>query len=66
MSTDPHLENIVPGQWYQFIINYKDQNGKTAYSAGGTNPGSPHAYGKTKYFATGYSVSHGDNQDLYR
>lgn len=29
-------------------------------------PGVPQFIGKTNYFASGMSISHGDNQDLFR
>ncbi len=65
MSNDPHLESVVPSQWYPFKVNLT-LNGYNHYIAGGSNPGSPHAYGKSNYYAVGFSVLPGDNQDLYK
>jgi acyl-homoserine lactone acylase PvdQ len=47
-------------------VNFADKDGKISLYAGGSNPGSPHLYGKTPYLAAGFSISHGDNQDLFR
>jgi penicillin amidase len=66
LSNDPHLENIMPSQWYGLRVNLTTPEGKNYRFVGGMNPGNHQLYGKHSYLATGMSISHGDNQDLYR
>jgi penicillin amidase len=66
LTNDPHLEAIAPSQWYQLLVNYTRPDGSNWVSSGKTTPGNSAMFGKNPYFATGCSVSHGDNQDLYR
>lgn len=66
LSNDPHLESIAPSQWYPFNLNFTFPDGTSMLAVGGSNPGSTHLYGKTPYLAVGFSISYGDNQDLYR
>jgi len=66
VGNDPHLENIVPSHLYPFRVKFTYPDGKTSFAFGSTTPGSPILFGKTSYFAAGYSISHGDSQDLFR
>jgi penicillin amidase len=63
---DPHLENVVPSHFYPTKVNYTYPNGTSSLSYGISVPGSPQLFGKTPYYASGFSVSYGDSQDLYR
>jgi penicillin G amidase len=66
LSNDPHLDLNIPGQWYQFIVNYTLPNGTNWVSTAETIVGNARFFGKSPYFAIAPTTSHGDNQDLFR
>lgn len=63
---DPHLENIIPSQWYLLKVNYTRPDGRTILIAGGLVVGGITIIGQNGYYIMGASICHSDNQDLFR
>lgn len=62
LSSDPHLSNGLPSNWYLMELNYKGH-----HVAGATYPGIPLVMiGKTENFAWGITAVLADVSDLYR
>jgi len=66
LVNDPHLENIIPSQWYLLSINYTKSDGRSLLIAGGTVVGGIKLIGQNGYYIMGVSICHSDNQDLFR
>ena len=61
LANDPHLENLMPSQWYLVNLVMKDN-----FLKGGSMPGSPTIpVGRSKKFSWGSTILYFDNVDLY-
>lgn len=65
LVNDPHLENVMPSQWYQIQALYNHNGIKHSFS-GISCSGIPFLIGKSDYLAIGITTIYMDNQDLYR
>ena len=65
LANDPHLENVLPSQWYQIQGVYQ-HNGRNFRISGVSIPGLPLVVGKTNYLQIGITNVIIDNQDLWK
>lgn len=65
LAHDPHLENVIPSQWYQIQGSYYLDSKLISFS--GVSPsGLTVIVGKGGYFAYGVTTIYTDNQDFYK
>jgi acyl-homoserine lactone acylase PvdQ len=65
LAHDPHLENVIPSQWYQIKGSYYLDNKLISFS--GVSPaGLTIIIGKGDYLTFGVTTIYTDNQDLYK
>ena len=62
---DPHLDSVLPGEWYQVRIYYKKE-GKEYKIFGGCFAGTTLFIGKTSYVSVAVTTIYSDSQDLYK
>lgn len=62
LSSDPHLSNGLPSNWYLMSLQYSDK-----YTSGSTYPGIPGVLiGRAKHFAWGMTAVLADVSDLFK
>lgn len=67
LASDPHLEvNRLPAIWYEAVLNWTDESGRSEYALGATLPGCPlMAVGRTSRLSWGVTYMHANTSDYF-